>query len=147
MTDCNKIQANNLACNKISLTEQLYAGTLPTGHYYFNNGVETYIVLYKNINTKDRKTQEPSGLTVISEVPSYEQWQASEKYNKHLEEVIKIYEQTEKQHTDDAIAYNELKAENDKLKSILEECSEALLSYGNFNGDYELYDKITGEIK
>lgn len=22
MTDCNKIQANNLACNKISLTEQ-----------------------------------------------------------------------------------------------------------------------------
>lgn len=31
------------------LTEQLYAGTLPTGHYYFNNGVETYIVLYKKV--------------------------------------------------------------------------------------------------
>ena len=84
---------------------------------------------------------------VIDKVPSYEEWQASEKYNKHLEEVIKIYEQKEKQHTDDAIAYNELKAENDKLKSILKECSEALLSYGNFNGDYKLYDKITGEIK
>lgn len=55
------------------LTEQLYAGTLPTGHYYFNNGVETYIVLYSNINTKDRKMQEPIGLTVLSEVPTYEE--------------------------------------------------------------------------
>lgn len=55
------------------LTEQLYAGTLPTGHYYFNNGVETYIVLYSNINTKDRKLQEPEGLTVLSKVPSYEE--------------------------------------------------------------------------
>lgn len=55
------------------LTEQLYDGNLPTGHYYFNNGVETYIVLYSNINTKDRKLQEPEGLTVLSKVPSYEE--------------------------------------------------------------------------
>jgi hypothetical protein len=58
----------------MTLTEQLYEGTLPTGWYYFNNGVETYIVLYSNANTKYRKLQEPSGLTVLGEVPSYEDW-------------------------------------------------------------------------
>jgi hypothetical protein len=58
----------------MTLTEQLYEGTLPTGWYYFNNGVETYIVLYSNANTKDRKLQEPSGLTVLGEVPSYEEY-------------------------------------------------------------------------
>lgn len=71
------------------LTEQLYAGTLPTGHYYFNNGVETYIVLYKNINTKDRKLQEPSGLTVLSKVPSYKEWKAKLEENTKLKELLK----------------------------------------------------------
>jgi hypothetical protein len=58
----------------MTLTEQLYEGTLPTGWYYFNNGVETYIVLYSNANTKDRKLQEPEGITVLCKVPSYEDW-------------------------------------------------------------------------
>lgn len=74
-----------------NLTEQLYAGTLPTGYYYFNNGVETYIVLYKNINTKDRKLQEPSWLTVLSKVPSYEEWQAKLEENTKLKTENKWY--------------------------------------------------------
>ena len=49
-------------------------------------------------------------------VPSYEEWQASEKYNKHLEEVIKIYERKDKQATETSIAYNELLEENAQLK-------------------------------
>ena len=56
------------------LTEQLYSGTLPTGHYYFNNGVETYIVLYKNINSKHLILQEPEGLEVLCKVPNYDEW-------------------------------------------------------------------------
>jgi hypothetical protein len=59
---------------KMTLTEQLYEGTLPTGWYYFNNGHESYIVKYDNRNTKHWKLQEPEGLTVLAEVPSYEEY-------------------------------------------------------------------------
>ena len=55
-------------------------------------------------------------------VPSYEEWKASEKYNKHLEEVIKIYERKDKQATETSIAYNELLEENTQLKELLKEC-------------------------
>lgn len=137
------------------LTDKWKKGELPSGYYYVKNEFgnifpSDYSEDYDYISDrviKDFFTEVSEIKDVLEKVPSYEEWQASEKYNKHLEEIIKIYERKEKQHTDDAIAYNELKAENDKLKSILKECSEALLSYGNFNGDYELYDKITGEIK
>lgn len=91
------------------LTEQLYAGTLPTGHYYFNNGVETYIVLYSNANTKDRKMQEPSGLTVLSEVPSYEEYLSLTYAKEEDEKIIAEYEE-----------------ENTKLKELLKECREPL---------------------
>jgi hypothetical protein len=57
----------------MTLTEQLYEGTLPTGWYYFNNGHESYIVKYDNINTKHWKLQEPEGLKVLAKVPSYEE--------------------------------------------------------------------------
>lgn len=56
---------------------------------------------------------------VLAPVPSYEEWQASEKYNKHLEEKIKIYERKDKQATETSIAYNKLAEENDKLKELL----------------------------
>lgn len=101
------------------LTEQLYAGTLPTGHYYFNNCVETYIVLYKNINSKHLILQEPEGLKVLCKVPSYEEWKAQQNYEEHQKKCISIYENKEKQHTDDAIAYNELKESFDLIKSSL----------------------------
>jgi hypothetical protein len=56
----------------MTLTEQLYEGTLPTGWYYFNNGHESYIVKYDNRNTKHWKLQEPEGITVLAEVPTYD---------------------------------------------------------------------------
>lgn len=58
---------------------------------------------------------------VLAPVPSYEEWQASEKYNKHLEEKIKIYERKDKQATETSIAYNELAKENAILKELLKE--------------------------
>ena len=79
------------------LTEQLYAGTLPTGHYYFNNGVETYIVLYSNANTKDMKMQEPSGLTVLSEVPSYDEWVYLHKARNDAHEIVESLTQENRQ--------------------------------------------------
>jgi hypothetical protein len=57
----------------MTLTEQLYEGTLQTGFYYFNNGAESYIVNYHNLNSKKVKLTEPDGLTVLGEVPSYEE--------------------------------------------------------------------------
>ena len=57
-----------------------------------------------------------NGERIIAPVPSYDEWQASEKYNKHLEEKIKIYERKDKQATETSIAYNELLEENTKLK-------------------------------
>lgn len=59
-------------------------------------------------------------------VPAYEEWKASEKYNKHLEEVIKIYERKDKQATETSIAYGELLEENEKLKEEYKaECKRA----------------------
>lgn len=57
-------------------------------------------------------------------VPSYDEWQASEKYNKNLEEVIKVYERKDKQATETSIAYNELLEENAQLKELLKECKQ-----------------------
>lgn len=50
----------------------------------------------------------------------YDEWQASENYIDYLKQCISVYESKEKQHTDDAIAYNELIEENEKLKSKLQ---------------------------
>ena len=67
---------------------------------------------YNNIyHTKD--------IEVLAPVPSCEEWQASENYIDHLKQCISVYESKEKQHTDDAIAYNELKEENQQLKELL----------------------------
>lgn len=96
------------------LTEQLYAGTLPTGHYYFNNGVETYIVLYKNINSKHLILQEPEGLTVISEVPSCEEWK---KLKEFADYSIHNRDELTRQ-------INFWMQENTKLKELLKECKQ-----------------------
>ena len=62
---------------------------------------------------------------ILAEVPTFEEWRASEKYIKHLEEVIKIYERKDKQATETSIAYNELAKENEELKEILERHKKA----------------------
>ena len=63
-------------------------------------------------------------------VPTYDEWEASEKYNKHLEEVIKIYERKDKQATETSIAYNELLEENAQLKELLKECQDTMNKAG-----------------
>lgn len=53
-------------------------------------------------------------------IPTYEEWKANQKWIKHLEEIIKIYEQKDKQATETSISYNELTKENNKLKELLD---------------------------
>lgn len=129
MTDNNKIQAVEVPCNKISadLTEKWKKGKLKAGYYYVKNEFgnifpSDYSEEYDSINDCGVLGfwNEVSEITEVTDkVPSYEEWKASEKYNKHLEEKIKIYERKEKQHTDDAIAYNELVEINAELKATI----------------------------
>ena len=69
-----------------NLTELWRKGELPEGFYYFKLpdgeiivGTDYCIATYLSTTHSDR-------CEVLSEVPSFEQWQASEKYDKHLEE-------------------------------------------------------------
>ena len=82
---------------------------------------------------------------VLAPVPSYEQWQASENYIDYLKQCISVYESKEKQHTDDAIAYNELAKENSKLKELLGECVDWLTYIDRDNGIVAKINQVLGE--
>lgn len=83
-------------------------------------------------------------------LPSYEEWKASEKYNKHLEEVIKVYERKDKQATETSIAYNELAKENEELKELLKRVVNATDFYHKTKLasviDYRVWYNIANEI-
>ena len=113
-----------------NLTEQWKKGELPEGHYYIKTRSETnideYIQWYKDHGIPSEKSFAYFNVQqVLAPVPSYEEWQASEKYIKHLEEKIKIYERKDKQATETSIAYNKLAEENEELKEILERHKKA----------------------
>ena len=114
-------QQKDLCITSEQLTEKWKKGELPNGWYWVKGiraeGIYAYTAEYLNNMYRPR-----NGEIIIEQVPSYEEWQASEKYNKHLEEVIKTYERKDKQATETSIAYNELLEENTKLKELLEEC-------------------------
>lgn len=107
-----------------TLTEKWEKGELPSGWYYVKNEFgnifptdysEDYDYISDTV-IKDFFTEVSEIKEVVEPVPSYEEWKASEKYNKHLEEIIKIYERKDKQATETSIAYNELAEENAQLK-------------------------------
>ncbi len=114
------------------LTEKWKKGELPDGWYYVQLKEGVYADNVKSI-IMDYYTEFSDFMKhpylieqVLAPVPSYDEWQASEKYNKHLEEVIKIYERKDKQATETSIAYNELAEENTKLKELLKECKDEI---------------------
>ena len=105
------------------LTELWKKGELPEGHYYVKDGenmIAEYLDGYFYNNGEPMNSFSRGVDSVLEQVPSYDEWQASEKYNKHLEKVIKVYERKDKQATETSIAYNELAEENEKLKEIIE---------------------------
>lgn len=66
--DCNEIQANDLACNKISLTEQWKKGELPEGFYYIKcDWSDEVEIRYVHNGVDDWKA-------IFAKVPSYDEW-------------------------------------------------------------------------
>ena len=100
-------QQKDLCITSEQLTEQWKKGELPNGWYWVkrikSEGIYAYTAEYLNNMYRPR-----NGERIIAPDPTFEELQASEKYYKHLEEKIKIYERKDKQATETSIAYNEL---------------------------------------
>ena len=136
-------QQKDLCITSEQLTEQWKKGKLPSRDddhrwlAYYIKHKDGYIhadSLWRgHWGTADRNSIEQ----ILAPVPSYEEWQASEKYNKHLEEVIKVYERKDKQATETSIAYNELLEDNTKLKELLRECRPALVRFVSYDDSEE----------
>ena len=153
-------QQKDLCITSEQLTEQWKKGELPYGRYYVElayNGNSIIMAEYwwdKTLTLDDHQYSREEVKRILAPVPSYEEWQASEKYNKHLEEVIKTYERKDKQATETSIAYNELLEENTKLKELLKECIpyfnalvEKRLKLEYIPQVYELLTKINEVLK
>ena len=83
MTDCER----NADVSK-TLTEQWKSGELKQGWYYINSGDIDY--KYSKYNPADFfATPHEDIKKVLAPVPSYEEWQAKDKENKQLKELIK----------------------------------------------------------
>jgi hypothetical protein len=59
---------------------------------------------------------------VLAPIPTYDEYKAMQDHILYLEKCISIYEQKEKQHTNDSIEYNKLEKENNNLRALLREC-------------------------
>ena len=144
-------QQKDLCITSEQLTEQWKDGKLPAGWYWVKGiraeGIYAYTAEYLN-----NMYRPINGEGIIAPVPTFEEWQASEKYNKHLEEVIKVYERKDKQATETSIAHNELLEENTKLKELLRECRPALVRFVSYDDSEEnarilLMNKINEVLK
>ena len=65
---------------------------------------------------------------VLAPIPTYDEYKAMQAHLSYHEKCISIYEQKEKQHTNDSIEYNKLEKENNNLRDLLREC-KPYLSY------------------
>jgi len=116
-----------------NLTEQWKKGELPDGKYYCKtgNGVEilrTWRGLNNYVNLENMYNEvfirSMDDCEVLAPVPSYEEYQANQKWLKSLEEKIKIYERKDKQATETSIAYEKLLEENAKLNEQINHLSK-----------------------
>ena len=82
MTDCER----NADVSK-TLTEQWKSGELKFGAYYVNRLEEHRIWLY-NDRSKTPESQHEI-YEILAPVPSYEEWQAKDKENQQLKELLK----------------------------------------------------------
>lgn len=114
-------QQKDLCITSEQLTEQWKKGELPNGWYWVKGikaeGIYAYTAEYLN-----NMYRPINGERIIEQVPSYDEWQASENYIDYLKQCISVYESKDKQATETSIAYNELLEENTKLKELLKDC-------------------------
>ena len=122
-------QQKDLCITSEQLTEQWKKGELPNGWYWVKGikaeGIYAYTAEYLN-----NMYRPINGEIIIEQVPSYEEWQASET----------------------SIAYNELLEENTKLKELLKECRPALVRFVTYDDSEEnarilLMNKINEVLK
>ena len=72
---------------------------------------------------------------VLAPVPTYDEYKAMQDHILYLEKCISIYEQKEKQHTNDSIEYNKLEKENNNLRALLRECKQHLYFQKKINNE------------
>lgn len=65
----------------------------------------------------------------------YDEYKAMQDHILYLEKCISIYEQKEKQHTNDSIEYNKLEKENNNLRGLLKECKQHLYFQKKINNE------------
>lgn len=137
----------------MTLTEQWKNGELPSGWYYIELN-EPFDKIHKDISyyslgSFDIEVDSNYIIEVLAPVPSYEEWQASEKYNKHFEVEIK---EKETQRIELMTRLNDvnnenhaLEIENAKLKDLLKECI-AHLTLGEFGTSVTPLNILLDEI-
>ena len=72
---------------------------------------------------------------VLAPIPTYDEYKAMQDHILYLEKCISIYEQKEKQHTNDSIEYNKLEKENNNLRGLLKECKQHLYFQKKINNE------------
>lgn len=93
MTDCNKIQANNITCNEISLTEQWKKGELSSDWYYTKLWKGCNVIDYF-IGNQFLRYDDSDIIEVIASVPSYDELQNMNKaVNECMAASIKLVEE------------------------------------------------------
>lgn len=136
-------QQKDLCITSEQLTEKCKKGEMPNGYYWIRLSwggtiIMAYYTGFDGLFELDDHYYDSDEISeVLAPVPTFEEWKASEKYNKHLEEKIKIYERKDKQATETSIAYNELLEENTKLKELLKECKEVIKNVDTYYGNYD----------
>ena len=145
-------QQKDLCITSEQLTEKWKQGELPNRYYWIRLSwggmiIMAYHTAFDGLFELDGHYYDSDEISeVLAPVPSYEEWQASEKYNKHLEEVIKTYERKDKQATETSIAYNELAKENEELKEILERHKKATAKAQIRSCDFEIINTQLKEL-
>ena len=94
--DCNEIQAKDVACNEISLTEKWKKGELPSGKYYYISTIY-YPEIIQNYVGGFYDWEDGEIEQILAPVPTFDEWkemveseakshlQADSYYNKILE--------------------------------------------------------------
>jgi hypothetical protein len=133
MTDCNKIQANNIACNEISLTEQYKHGNLPDDRlYYYRFKGEPEVQITTQYGLYCEEADNKKEIEVIDFVPSYEEWKAAQE-QLHKEGIW---------YTE--ISHKKVLKENAELKELLKECKDYL---PEFETPMDILAKIDEALK
>lgn len=107
--DCNEIQAKDVACNKISLTEQCRRGELSLGKYYIECKDGSVTTMYLGNDDYSVRSIRSKGFKILAPVPSYKQ----------LNEIL---ESEEKSHLQADSYYNKIL----ELKELLKECRDVM---------------------